>query len=88
MWIRSQSRGTLGYFKAIYTGQFGGKNVVFAEVAGVMDSESILGVYETEERAKEVLDMIQDRLMQGTKYDSIYNGKRTTRDFVFQMPEE
>ncbi|MGO5074322.1 hypothetical protein ACTQ4K_10320 [Clostridium sporogenes] len=47
-----------------------------------------LGEYATEQRAMEVLDMIEDRIMQGTRFDEIQSGKRKTRDFVFQMPEK
>ncbi|RXI57671.1 hypothetical protein DP125_13330 [Clostridium tetani] len=47
-----------------------------------------LGTYETKERALEVLDMIQERIMLGTKYDTIWNGTRTTKDHVFEMPKE
>ncbi|BDR86101.1 hypothetical protein [Clostridium tetani] len=83
MWIRSQSRETLGNYKELGIN----KNRILG-YSHVPEYCTCLGEYKTEERANEVLDMIEDRLIQGTKYDSIYNGKRTTRDFVFQMPEE
>ncbi|WP_460285035.1 hypothetical protein [Clostridium botulinum] len=51
-------------------------------------SHYFLGEYETEKRTLEVLDMIEDRIIKGNKFDDIYNGKRTTKDFVFQMPQE
>ena len=47
-----------------------------------------LGEYETRKRALEVLDMIQTRIIKGATFDYINNSKRTTKEFVFQMPEE
>ena len=83
MWIRSQSKKAMGDFSSFEVGS--GFSVV-----GYLDStnRAILGEYETKERAMEVLGMIEDRIMNGTKFDEIYNGRRTTRDFVFQMPQE
>ncbi|APQ96691.1 hypothetical protein [Clostridium botulinum] len=77
MWIRSKGKDVLAHCENI-------------EVDGssVYGSHYFLGEYETEKRALEVLDMIEDRIIKGNKFDDIYNGKRTTRDFVFQMPQE
>lgn len=47
-----------------------------------------LGEYASKERTLEVMDMIQQRIISGTKYDTIWNGTRTIKDHVFQMPEE
>ncbi|WP_242839923.1 hypothetical protein [Clostridium botulinum] len=77
IWIRSKGKDVLVNCKNI-------------EVDGlsVYGSHYFLGEYETEKRALEVLDMIEDRIMKGNKFDDIYNGERTTKDFVFQMPQE
>ncbi|AUM88322.1 hypothetical protein [Clostridium botulinum] len=77
MWIRSQGKDVLVHCENI-------------EVDGlsVYGSHYFLGEYATEERAIEVLDLIQKRIIEGSKFDEIYSGKRKTRDFVFQMPQE
>ncbi|ACQ52920.1 hypothetical protein G8E05_06315 [Clostridium botulinum] len=77
MWIRSKGKDVLVHCENI-------------EVDGssVYGSHYFLGEYETEQRALEVLDMIEDRIMQGNRFDEIQNGKRKTRDFVFQMPDK
>ncbi|EQB3099702.1 hypothetical protein [Clostridium botulinum] len=77
MWIRSKCKDVLVHCENI-------------EVDGVSvyGGHYFLGEYDTEQRAMEVLDMIEDRVIKGNKFDDIYNGKRTTRDFVFQMPQE
>lgn len=77
MWIRSKDKDVLVHCENI-------------EVDGesVYGGHYFLGEYATEQRAMEVLDMIEDRVIKGNKFDDIYNGKRTTRDFVFQMPQE
>ncbi|NFD28818.1 hypothetical protein EXN57_02125 [Clostridium botulinum] len=80
MWIRNQDKSVLGTLNVIQVN----KNIIYGNIGG--SENGILGEYETEERALEVLDMIEDRIMQGTKFDEIQNGKRKTRDFVFQMP--
>ncbi|AJD31671.1 hypothetical protein ACQX0N_09645 [Clostridium tepidum] len=77
IWIRSQNKDTLVCCKNI---EIDGESVYGAHY--------FLGEYATEQRALEVLDEIQDRMIKGTRFDDIYNGKRTTRDFVFQMPQE
>ncbi|NFQ84149.1 hypothetical protein FDG04_02225 [Clostridium sporogenes] len=77
MWIRSQKKDVLVFCDHIE----GDGNDIYG-------NEYFLGKYTTEQRAVEVLDMIEDRIIRGNKFDDIYNGKRTTRDFVFQMPQE
>ena len=44
--------------------------------------------YNSEERALEVLDMIENRIIKGSTFDFINKCKRTTKEFVFKMPEE
>ncbi|EPY2285849.1 hypothetical protein ACXAT6_003101 [Clostridium sporogenes] len=77
MWIRSQDKNLLINANMVNASE----NIVFT-------GYEELGKYSSGERAVEVLDMIQDRIIKGNKFDDIYNGKRTTRDFVFQMPQE
>lgn len=82
MWIRSQGKKILGDFKAVMMKD--------KAVCGYLDDTkgTVLGEYKTEERAAEVVDEIELRLIQGTKFDEIYSGKRTTSDGVFHMPQE
>ncbi|CAL83923.1 hypothetical protein FDF29_09775 [Clostridium botulinum] len=77
MWIRSKNKDTLVCCKNIE-----------ADGLSIYGEHYFLGEYATEERAIQVLDMIEDRIMQGTRFDEIQSGKRKTRDFVFQMPQE
>ncbi|HID0823855.1 hypothetical protein [Clostridium botulinum] len=77
MWIRSKNKDTLVCCKNIEI-----------DGASVYGGHYFLGEYATEERAIQVLDMIEDRIMQGTRFDEIQSGKRKTRDFVFQMPDK
>ncbi|EKO1912212.1 hypothetical protein PZQ55_001250 [Clostridium botulinum] len=77
MWIRSKGKDVLVHCEHIEV-----------DGANVYGAHYFLGEYATEERAIEVLDEIQDRMIKGTRFDDIYNGKRTTRDFIFQMPQE
>lgn len=47
-----------------------------------------LGEYKTQERAVEVLDQIEQRLMEGHRTDVIVGGTRVYRENVFEMPEK
>lgn len=87
MWIRSQDRNILVTTDFLYVGNTG--NGAEKEVKCIKNDNKItLGEYKSEERALEVLDMIQTRIIKGTTFDYINNSKRTTKEFVFQMPEE
>lgn len=77
MWIRSKGKAVLKDCSSIEVDE-----------GHVYAHGYLMGEYSTEKRALEVLDMIEDRIMQGTRFDEIQNGKRKTRDFVFQMPQE
>lgn len=79
MWIRSQNKRCLLNTLDMY---------LFATSIRSSDKDCTLGTYESEERALEVLDMIQNRIIKGATFDYINNSKRTTKEFVFQMPEE
>lgn len=79
MWIRSQNKHRL-------------LNTSDIRICGIsiksIDKECVLGVYESEERALQVLDMIQTRIIKGTTFDYINKPKRITKEFVFQMPQK
>lgn len=79
IWIRTQNKRCLLNTLDIY---------LFGTSIKSSDKNCILGTYGSEERALEVLDMIQTRIIKGTTFDYINNSKRTTKEFVFQMPEE
>ena len=79
MWIRSQNKRCLLNTLNLY---------LFGTSIKSNDKDCILGTYQTEERALEVLDMIQSRIIKGDKFDIIKKGKRVTKEFVFQMPEK
>lgn len=85
MWIRSKDRRLLINTDIVGVSMDFGR----AHVNCFKDGETIdLGMYESINRAKEVLDMIQNRIIKGATFDYINNSKRTTKEFVFQMPEE
>lgn len=88
MWIRSQDKRTLVDVECIYSGN--GLIHEKFEIMGAPSSGtiSLLGKYKSEERALEVLYMIQSRIIKGATFDYINNSKRITKEFVFQMPEE
>lgn len=79
MWIRSQNKRCLLNVSFIY---------LYGTSIKSNDNDCFLGTYGSEERALEVLDMIQSRIIKGTTFDYINNSKRTTKEFVFQMPKE
>ena len=81
MWIRSQNKFDL--VKTDYV--FVDENEVRA-IKG--DKRVLLGEYKSEERALDVLNLIQSNIFQGTKLDYITSGGvRHYRDKVFEMPQ-
>lgn len=89
MWIRTQNKQLLIDVKSVHVGIHASQHVISTETECYAEGEfSILGIYKSKERALEVLDMIQTRIIKGTTFDYINNSKRTTKEFVFQMPEE
>ncbi len=77
MWIRSQSKEVLKFCSNIKVDE-----------SSLYSGGVLLGKYATKQKAVEVLETIQDRIMNGSRFDEIQNGRRKTSDFVFQMPEE
>lgn len=86
MWIRSMSKKHLVDVNHLYSNN----KFQIITTTNCFDGEEyiILGTYDSEERALEVLDLIQRKLIQGTKFDSVNRNKRVTKDFVFKMPEK
>lgn len=89
MWIRSQDKEILVDTKAVWI--FNGTNG-YCEIH-CLDNKThdfgsiILGFYTTSEKANEVLDMIQEKIMHGHRL--IKKDKYDLRiDAVFQMPKE
>lgn len=89
MWIRSQNKGFLVDTKSvgIFHGTDGYCRIQCLDNK-IYDSEIIiLGYYTTSEKANEVLDMIQEKIMHGNRL--IKKDKYDLRiDAVFEMPKE
>ena len=62
MWIRSQDKSSLVNINGVYTN---GVEIVCFINGGWIN----LGTYKSEERALEVLNMIQTRIIKGTTFD-------------------
>jgi hypothetical protein len=84
MWIRSQKKQSL--FKCLVFSAEGKK--IYGAFGSGENGNGLIGEYETHERAVEVLDDIQLRLIKGIKYDDIINGRRIAGEYVYQMPEK
>lgn len=91
MWIRSQNKKSLGDYKEVV--------VISSSVLGysnVSDDSTKLGDYETNERAVEILDKIQNQLTNISKvkesesasYDNSRWLKTEYSEIVFQMPDK
>ncbi|MCT8978285.1 hypothetical protein N4T77_16985 [Clostridium sp. CX1] len=82
MWIRSKNKRCLGDYKELV--------VVSKSIYGYSncgDDNTVLGEYETEERALEVMEQIEQRLIHGCEHDDMTANRRTQKKFVFRMPE-
>lgn len=83
MWVRSQDKKDLVYVKFIVV-----KNkAIFGAFDGSSNGYGLLGEYESEQRAIEVLDEIQHQIGTCQSMDSIVDGTRIKRDNVYEMPE-
>lgn len=83
MWIRSKNKRYLGDYKELV--------IISKSILGYSnstDDSTSLGEYATEERALEVLDQIEHRLIQGSSHDDMNGNRRVQKQFVFQMPEK
>ena len=85
IWIRSQNKRLLVNTEDIY---------VYSNNIKSGDKDCFLGTYDSEERALEVLDMIQDAIEDGMSCHekSVIDPNGTTqswkRHIVFEMPEK
>lgn len=82
MWVRNQNKTELISAERIQVDE----NSIYA-FQNVMDAV-LPGEYETEERALQVLDQIEQRLIEGYRSDVIIGITREYRENVFQMPEK
>lgn len=87
MWIRSQDRKLLADIKAI-----GAYSIeIRASIGGNRADTGPLGEYESEERAVEVLDEIQENI-NVLEHDKVYKSRHEEMyaqgRYVYQMPEK
>lgn len=86
MWIRSQDKKTLAYCTRLFVH---GPYIQNLPATGIEDDYDIMGKYESEERAMEVLDEIENQLFKHTKlHEKANDYHKITKHIVFQMPEE
>lgn len=86
MWIRSQDKKTLAYCTRLFVH---GPYVQNLPVTGIEDDYDIMGKYESEKRAKEVLDEIEKQLLKCTELQEQINDHQEIKKYlIFQMPEE
>lgn len=83
MWVRSQDKKTLKNCNEFSVGSCN----VYSDWNGNIQPY-ILGTYCAEERAIEVLDDIQRRVIKGYSKDYIINGTRIKNQFVYEMPQQ
>ena len=82
MYVRSQNKRYLSY---VINFQIGG---IDHDQIWNSDDKELLGIYKNEERALEVMDMIQDRLEDGMIIEEHSNGQTFTRYCTFEMPSK
>ena len=81
MWIRSQDRKTL-----VNADKFSISNE--HEVFRIYSVNSFLGEYSTEEKAMEVMNMIQRRIELAIKFYEISSVFSNESEYVFNMPKD
>jgi hypothetical protein len=84
IWIRSQGKKYLGFYNECL--------VMCNEVYGRANRENdstLLGEYESKERAMQVLDEIQNQITTSLTYTAnVSNYERATSAYVYEMPAE
>lgn len=86
MWIRSQDGKTLAKVTRLAVV---GRTIQNLPATGIEDDYDIMGKYESEKRAIEVLDEIEKRLFAYTEvYEKRTDYHETRKHIVFQMPEK
>lgn len=84
LWIRSQDKKRLYSAKALFLSNDGNKYSICGYIIPYSGSgASIFGYYKSKERALEVLDEIEKRILELDKRITHYE-----LDCVYQMPEE
>jgi hypothetical protein len=92
LWIRSQDKAILGKFDLININY--SKDTQIIGWSGSVreegtDSYMVLGEYETNDRALQVLDEIQKQITTSITYAvDISENEHVTSAYVYQMPEE
>lgn len=82
MWIRSQNKKRLVNVEHVYLDELQGASVICSE-GGVL-----LGGYESESRALEVLDQIHNVVARNSSRDYLSGKYRVFQNNVFEMPKE
>lgn len=86
MWIRSQDGKTLAKVTRLAVV---GRTIQNLPATGIEDDYDVMGKYESEERAIEVLDEIENQLFKYTElHEKANDYHKITKHIVFQMPEE
>jgi len=85
MWIRSQDKKTLAYCTRLVVV---GKTIQNLPPTGIDDDYDVMGVYESSERAVEVLDNIQSQLRSAVEVIRGVSSDNYKQHFIYQMPEE
>ncbi|GMG96824.1 hypothetical protein EN5CB1_16500 [Tepidimicrobium xylanilyticum] len=86
MWIRSQDKKTLAYCTRLFVY---GPYIQNLPATGIEDDYDIMGKYESEKRAKEVLDEIEKQLLKCAELQEQINDHQEIKKYlIFQMPEE
>ena len=85
MWIRSQDKKTLAYCTRLAVV---GKTIQNLPPTGIDDNYDVMGVYESSERAVEVLDNIQSQLRNAVEVIREVSSDNYKQHFIYQMPEE
>lgn len=78
MYVRSQNRKFLGEIRQVHI--YGMNN------NQIWSGDECLGVYIDEDRALEVIDMMQDRLEDGCTFYEISQEVKFKRESIFEMP--
>ena len=85
MWIRSQDKTILVYCTRLAVV---GRIIQNLPATGIENNYDVMGVYESPERAMEVLDNIQSQLRSTVEVVREVESDKYKQCFVFQMPEK
>lgn len=85
MWIRSQDKKTLVYCTRLAVV---GRTIQNLPATGIEDDYDVMGKYESEERAVEVLDNIQSQLRSTVEVIRGVSSDNYKQHFIYQMPKE